>query len=201
MQLHWKYAILAALIVLLALPVFASSGTIHACDCVESNSSTERLNEASAVFLGRVVRMHFENWPFDIETTAVPPEEPITVEFNVHTVWKGKVSKITHLTTARSEPCGYPFKMHEDYLVYADGEVGSLEVRACSRTQRAVGDHEDLGALGEGYPPEPGTRGVIRPATLDCYSSSESASASTVTWPLILIAGVAWFGFRKRRRR
>ena len=201
MRLAWKHAISVALIFLVILPVFASNGTIHACECVESNSPEERLNEASAVFLGRVVDMHFEDWPFEIDTTAVPPEEPLTVEFNVHTVWKGEVSKVTRLTTARSEPCGYPFKMFEDYLVYADGKIGSLEVRACSRTQPATEAQEDLGALGDGYPPGPGSRGVVRPATLDCYAPSESAFVGLDTWPLMLIAGVAWFGIRKYRRR
>ena len=136
-----------------------------------------------------------------IDSTAVPPEEPLTVEFNVHTVWKGEVSKVTHLTTARSEPCGFPFKMFEDYLVYADGKMDSLEVRACSRTQPALDAEEDLETIGEGYPPAPGSRGVIRPATLDCFAASGSASTSLDTWPLMLIAGVAWFGIRKRRSR
>ena len=201
MRSHWKYAVLAAWIIALAIPAFASSGEIHACDCVESESATERLNEASAVFLGRVVDIHFEDWPFDIDTTAVPLEEPMTVEFNVHTVWKGEVSKVTRVTTARSEPCGFPFNMFEDYLVYADGKTDSLEVRACSRTQSALAADEDLETLGEGYPPGPGSRGVVRPAALECFAASGSAYASLDTWPLILIAGVAWFGIRKHRRR
>lgn len=201
MRLHWKYAVLAAWLIVLALPVFVSSGEIHACECVESESASERLEEASVVFFGRVVEMHFEDWPFDIDSTAVPPEEPLTVEFNVHTVWKGAVSKVTRLTTARSEPCGFPFKMFEDYLVYADGNTGSLEVRACSRTRPALDAEEDLATLGEGYPPGPGSRGVVRPATLDCFAPSESVSVGLDTWPLMLVAGVAWFGFRKRRHR
>ena len=179
--------------------ISVSSGEIHACECVESDSATERLDEATV--LGRVVEMHFEDWPFDIDSTAVPPEEPLTVEFNVHTVWKGEVSKVTHLTTARSEPCGFPFKMFEDYLVYADGKMDSLEVRACSRTQPVLDADEALETLGEGYPPGPGSRGEIRPATIDCFAASGSASTSLDTWPLMLIAGVAWFRIRKRRSR
>ncbi len=201
MRLHWKYAALAAWVIALAIPVFASSSEIHACECVESDSAPERLEEASAVFLGRVVEMQFEDWPFDIDSTAVPPEEPLTVEFNVHTVWKGEVSKVTRLRTARSEPCGFPFKMFEDYLVYADGKMGSLEVRACSRTQSALDAEEDLVTLGDGYPPGPGSRGVVRPATLDCFAPSESVSVGLDTWPLMLVAGVVWFGIRKRRGR
>ena len=192
---------MAAWFIVLAIPAIASSGEIHACECVESDSATERLDEASAIFLGRVVEMQFEDWPFDIDSTAVPPEEPLTVEFNVRTVWKGEISKVTRLTTARSEPCGFPFEMFEDYLVYADGKMDSLEVRACSRTKSALDAEGDLSILGDGYPPGPGSRGVVRPATLECFSASESASVSLDTWPVMLIAGAAWFGFRKRRRR
>ena len=201
MRLQWKYAILAALISLLASPVFASGGRIHACECVEASSAEDRLDEASAVFKGRVVGMEFESWPFDIDSTAVPPEEPITVEFVVHTVWKGRVSRITHLNTARAEPCGFPFSMFQDYLVYADGKTGSLEVRACSRTQLVEDAQADLDVLGDGHPPGPGTRGVVRPATLDCFAQPDSASSVSATWPLFLIAGVAWFGIRRHRRR
>ena len=201
MRLTWKYAALAALICLFAITVFANSEAIHACECVEPDSAEERRDEATAIFLGRVVDIHFEDWPFDIETTAVPPEEPMTVEFRVHNVWKGEVSRVTRLTTARSEPCGFPFKMFEDFLVYADGKTDSLEVGACSRTQPAIDAAEDLETLGEGYSPGPGSRGVVRPATLDCFATSGSAHTSLDTWPLILIAGVAWFGIRKHRRR
>ena len=91
--------------------------------------------------------------------------------------------------------------MFQDYLVYADGKVGSLEVRACSRTLPALDAKEDLAILGDGYPPGPRSRGVVRPATLDCFAASGSASVSLDTWPLMLIAGVVWIGFRKRRRR
>ncbi len=201
MRLDWKYAVLVALIIVFAVPVFASSGEVHACECVESDSAQERLDEASAVFQGRVVEMQFEDWPFDIDSTAVPLDEPLTVEFIVHKVWKSEVSKITRLRTARSEPCGFPFKMFKDYLVYADGNTGSLEVRACSRTQPALDAEEDLAILGDGYPPGPGSRGVVRPATLDCFAPSGTASIGLDTWPLMLIAGFVWFGIRKRRRR
>ena len=202
MRLNWIYAIVAVLAIgLLFFALVAGSESIHACECVESDSAAERLEEASAVFLGRVTDMHFENWPFDIDSALVSPEEPMTVEFSVRTVWKGNVSGIMSLNTARSEPCGFPFKKHEDYLVYADGEEGSFDVRACSRTKLADEAHEDLEVLGEGDTLESVKRPVVRPATLDCYSSPKSAYAVTGTWPLLLIAGVVWFGLRKHRRR
>lgn len=202
MRLNWTYAIVVVLATcFLCFALVTGGERINACECVEADSPAERRDEATAVFLGRVVGMQFENWPFDIDSALVPPDEPLTVEFTVRTVWKGQVSKILKLTTARSEPCGYPFKNHQDFLVYADGDEGSLEVRACSRTKPAAEAREDLEVLGEGRPPGPGTRGVVKPATLDCYASPKSTSLTTDTWPLILIAGIAWFGFRYRRRR
>ena len=173
---------------------------INACECDESTSADERFSEASAVFLGRVVKIYFEDWPFDIDSALVPPDEPLTVEFRVRSVWKGEVSEIMSVSTARSEPCGYPFGMHGDYLVYADGDQGALEVLACGGTKRFDEAQEDLNALGEGYSPETAERAVIKPATLDCFASAKSARHQLVSWPLGLIAGIAWIGIRKRRR-
>ncbi len=184
----------------IALSVLVDSGSIYACECVEANSTDERMDEASAVFLGRVVRMYFEDWPFDIDSALVPPDEPITVEFRVRSVWKGEVSEIMSVSTARSEPCGYPFGIHRDYLVYADGDQGALEVLACGGTKRFNEAQEDLNALGEGYSPETAERAVIKPATLDCFASAKSARHQLISWPLALIAGIAWIGIRKRRR-
>ena len=186
---------------------WGSAGSIHACDCDESKSFDERFNEASAVFLGRVTRMHFEDWPFDIDSADVPPDEPVTVKFSVRTVWKGEVPETMRLTTIRSSlwsrGCGYPFDNHVDYVVYADGQAGALEVRACSHTKPAAEAQQDLDALGEGYAPEPVEKKVIKPATLGtgCNANAETVRTNLVSWPLGLIAGMAWFGFRRRRRR
>ena len=160
------------------------------------------LNEASAVFLGRVTRMHFEDWPFDIDSADVPPDEPLTVEFSVRTVWKGVVPQTMRLTTVRSAGCGYPFDNHVDYVVYANGEQGALEVLACSGTKPEAEAQEDLDALGEGYAPEPVEKRVIKPATLGsgCNSRAETVRADLVSWPLMVIAGVAWFGLRRHKR-
>ena len=186
----------------IAFSIWAGGESIFACECDESKSLDERLNEASAVFLGRVTRMHFENWPFDIDSADVPPDEPLTIEFSVRTVWKGEVPQTMHLTTVRSAGCGYPFDKHLDYVVYADGEQGALEVRACSGTKPEVEARQDLDALGEGYAPEPVEKRVIKPATLGsgCNAHAETVQAYLVSWPLGLIAGMAWINVRKRRR-
>ena len=202
MRLRWTYAIASVSAICIAILALSNGGEpIHACECVETNSPTERMEEATAVFLGRTTDMRFQDWPFDIDSADVPPDEPLTVEFSVRTVWKGDVSKIQYLTTGRSEPCGFEFGKHKDYLVYADGEQGALQVLGCSRTQLAAEAQEDLESLGEGYLPGHATRGVIRPATLDCYATAQSARSNLISWPLGLIAGVVWFGFRKRRQK
>ena len=186
-----------------AFSLWVNAESIGACECNESKSTEDRLNEASAVFLGRVVRMHFKNWPLEIDSADVPLDIPLTVDFIVRTVWKGEVSENMRLTTVRSVGCGYRFNMHLDYLVFADGEQGALEVRVCSHTKLTAEAQEDLDALGEGRAPEPSEKRVIRPATIGsgCNAGAENARAHTVSWPLGLIAGIAWIGVRKRRRR
>jgi len=182
-----------------AYSLLVDAQSIDTCECGESISTDERLNEASAVFLGRVTRMHFEDWPFDIDSADVPLDEPLTVEFSVRTVWKGKVPQTMRLTTVRSAGCGYPFDNHLDYVVYADGEQGALEVRACSQTKLHAEAREDLEALGEGYAPEPVEKRVIKPATLGSGCNADTVRVDSAPWLLGLIAGIAWVGVRKRR--
>lgn len=202
-----RFRFIYALAVVLVISAFAYSLSVDAqsidnCQCGKSISTDERLNEASAVFLGRVTRMHFEDWPFDIDSADVPPDEPLTVEFSVRTVWKGEVPQTMRLTTARSAGCGYPFDNHVDYVVYADGEQGALEVRACSQTKPHTEAREDLEALGEGYAPEPVEKMVIKPATLrsGCNANAETVRAESASWLLGLIVGIVWIGARKARR-
>ena len=204
MRRKFTYALGLMLVVsAFALSLLVNAESTGACECNESKSTEDRLNEASAVFLGRVVRMRFENWPWDIDSADVPPDEPLTVEFIVHNVWKGQVSENMRVTTVRSVGCGYRFNMHLDYLVFADGEQGALEVRPCSQTKLTAEAQEDLDALGEGRAPLPSEKRLIRPATIGsgCNSDAENARTHMVSWPLGLIAGIAWIGVRKRRRR
>lgn len=203
MRRKFTYALgLVLLVGTVVSSIWVDSDRVYACECDATNSPDERLSEASTVFLGRVTRMHFENWPFDIDSADVPPDEPLTVEFSVHTVWKGKISDRMQLTTARSEGCGYRFNKHVDYLVYADGKQEALEVRPCSATKLASEAQEDLDALGEGYPPEPTEKAVIRPATLGsgCNANAATERGQLVSWPLGSIVAIAWIGIRKRRR-
>ncbi len=202
MRLRFTYALAIALVIsVFAYPLWVDAQSIDACECDESISTDERLNEASAVFLGRVTRMHFEDWPFDIDSADVPPDEPLTIEFSVRTVWKGEVPQTMRLTTVRSAGCGYPFDNHVDYVVYAGGEKEALEVRACSGTKPEAEAQQDLDALGEGYAPEPVEKKVIKPATLGsgCNTNAEMVRTNSVSWPLGLIAGIAWIGVRRRR--
>ena len=211
MRLRFISALAMVLVISIFIyPLRVDAQSIDSCDCGELQSFDERFSEASAVFLGRVTRMYFEDWPFDIDSADVPPDEPLTVEFSVRTVWKGEVPQIMRLTTARSAGCGYPFDNHVDYVVLAyvtrsamgDGEQGALEVRACSGTKPEAEAKEDLDALGEGYAPEPVEKRVIKPATLGsgCNSHAETVRADLVSWPLMVFAGVAWFGLRRRKR-
>ena len=203
MRFRFTYALAMVLVIsAFAYSLWVDAQSIDACECGETISTDERLNEASAVFLGRVTRMHFEDWPFDIDSADVPPDEPLTVEFSVRTVWKGEVPQTMRLTTARSAGCGYPFDNHVDYVVYANGEQGALEVRPCSQTKPHTEAREDLEALGEGMHPNRWRKGSssLQLSVVVATLTPKPHALIFVSWPLGLIAGIAWVGIRKRRR-
>jgi hypothetical protein len=67
-------------------------------------------------------------------------------------VWKGTLGRSVVLRTANDgASCGYPFAVHESYLVFTRDRSVSL----CSRTKPIADATEDLAALGDGHPPEP----------------------------------------------
>ena len=138
--------------------------------------------------------------------------DPTTVGFEVSTVWKGPSYATAYLTTARSEAsCGFTFDEGEEYIVYSrDGSTVSL----CSRTALLENAEAELNELGEGHKPQPGTKGPmpgtpefppqqspeiewVDTASGGCGLGSPTADAA---W-LGIMAGLVWFGVRRRPRR
>ena len=122
----------------------------YACSCAPPGSPVEGLNNASAVFTGKVVALAEPSGGFGPISSA----DPVTVTFQVYTVWKGSVSQTTTITTARSgASCGYTFDKGGEYIVYAYGQENNLSVGLCSRTQPLDTAENDLEVLGAGAPP------------------------------------------------
>ena len=83
--------------------------------------------KSAAVFAGRV----------DYIDEDDVGQYPVTIEFDVSTVWKGPDHQTMYLMTSRDRGlCGYGFALDLEYLVYSQDGV---RVSACSRTRKLVG--------------------------------------------------------------
>ena len=114
-----------------------------ACSCIPSPPPKKALEQASAVFAGKVTKIE----------PAGDAEKAVTIE--IVKTWKGDHGKSVTLYTANDgAACGYAFKKGESYLVYAHlvkrGEEKQLETNICTRTARLADAKEDLKELGEG---------------------------------------------------
>ena len=143
------------LVLILSLSILwflANAEQSLACSCVPPDSPSEELSRSAAVFSGKVIDVREYNDP---NTTTISSTDPTTIEFEVHTVWKGPSFETMYLTTPRSgASCGFTFVKDEEYIVYShDGS----EVILCSRTALLKNATSDLDELGKGTKPQPGT--------------------------------------------
>ena len=180
---------------------FANTGQILACSCVRPGSPSEESAQSSSVFAGRVVSVREFHDP---STTTISSTDPTTVKFEATTIWKGPSYETMYLTTERSEAsCGFTFVEGEEYIVYSrDGSTVSL----CSRTALLENAEADLDELGQGRAPQTGTIAPVpeqdtTPSGGGCSLSSRTGSASADAAWLGIMAGLVWFGVRRRPRR
>ena len=187
---------LAAIALLLGLPPALMAERVSACSYDAPPPPVEALEEADAVFYGRVVSLEY--WREDQYQLG------IHVTFEVAGLWKGTVASTVGVNTLALEPtCGFPFAIHGDYLVYAYRDpVGErLWTGAGSRT---TGDYyqaiEDRMELGPGRTPEP----AARPLPWETDSA-----AGLPSWAIgligaaggVLIAGLGFAAISRRRAR
>ena len=181
------------------LGFFTSTQQALACSCVPPDPPLNELARSAAVFSGKVIQVREFHDP---NTTTISSTDPTTVEFEVDTVWKGTSYETVYLTTARSGgSCGFTFVEGEEYIVYShDGSNVSL----CSRTSILSQAHDDLEELGEGRAPESDSVGLTpEPPTTSSGSCAFSRNLGSATpdaaW-LGIMAGLVWFGVRRRPR-
>ncbi len=138
MRQVWKWLLLSVLLgagmgLLVKTPV-------KACSCMPPGDPKIELEQATAVFSGRVYSMEASGGA-------------LWVHFEVSEVWKGPYqSLITVRTATDSAACGYTFAEGVEYLVYANGDTNDLQVNLCSRTRPRMDAAEDIGILGPGTP-------------------------------------------------
>ncbi len=114
---------------LIIILLIYGSGDIFGCDCVPLPLKKE-LKEVDQVFRGRVIAVNLRAYP-------------ISYEFEVLKVWKGKRKrKVTITSGIGSGDCGMNFENGQEYLVFAKRG----KTTTCRRTA-AIGKTQDVAVL------------------------------------------------------
>jgi hypothetical protein len=135
-----------AFIILVIVMALSHTPSAFACPCPENPDPLTSLKQSTAVFSGRVLNIGEDGGLSPVTGTRMRK-----VYFRVNKAWKGiERIKISVNTEKNSAACGYAFSTGNEYLVYAYGEKGNLQVSLCSRTQKLIDvSSGELAALGK----------------------------------------------------
>jgi len=160
--------------------LFSSIFSVNALSCAEPPPPKEALEKSSAVFVGKVIDIN--------EPSNIDSENPIRITFEVLTIWKGPDNKKIIVKT----PDHYwgPYKMGEEYLIYAYNDEGELTTGLCSRTRFLSGAEEDLKELSDGRTPTNSGSNFVPPI-------SNNFSIILISSVIIVIIGIAIFIIKK----
>lgn len=115
-----------------------------ACSCIEPPPPKQALEQASAVFSGKVVEIQQGQQQF----------APKRVTFEVDRSFKGvEAGRVVVTTAADGAMCGFGFQQGKSYLVYCYGDKEALSTNLCTRTKSIETAGGDLKDLGEGKKP------------------------------------------------
>ena len=120
----------------------AVSSVAYACSCKAPPAPKIALEQASAVFVGRVAAV--EQGDFGNK-----------FRFKVSKEWKGiEGNTASIISNSSSAACGINFDSDHDYLVYAYKTEGDNQLRTnlCTRTKRVSDAAADLAELGDAAP-------------------------------------------------
>lgn len=198
------FAIRAVSILALAgLWLLASVEPSQACSCLSPGSPSESLADATEVFQGVVASVEI----YDRGDGTWASNDPVTVEFDVNTVWKGALSRSFTVTTVRDgASCGFGFALGVEYIVYSyEGSTG-----LCSRTHE-VGraGYNDREELGQGRAPDataatPAPSPTAAPpapsptAAPPAVGGCARAESGADIWWAALAVGAAWMARGRR---
>lgn len=122
---------------------------VQACSCAQPPPVQEELARKTAVFSGKVIKIEQPKQK-QIKSSA----DPVSITFEVMTVWKGDLAQRTTVYTASSSAsCGYGFAEGKEYIVFAYGTPDNLETGICERTKLLASADKELAELGAGYAP------------------------------------------------
>lgn len=184
---------LAAIALLVGLPPALRTESALACSCGPPPGVWESVEEATAVFAGRVEAL--EGWESG-------DDYGVHVTFAVSRVWKGPASAelVANTRSLGAGDCGAPLELGEEYLVYAYDET--LDIWLCTRTLPLAYAEEDLATLGEGHVPVAGATGEVEvvvppppgPPNVGTGDAAAQQAGSDLPWWLLAAVTVALAG-------
>ncbi|WP_059174076.1 hypothetical protein [Bacillus sp. FJAT-27445] len=183
------------LLCLVAILLFAGSfwiggpTQVAACSCAGPQPVESEFQNKTAVFSGKVLKIEDRNFNLFTQSSA----DPLTVIFEVKSVWKGPSQSQLIVTTAKSSAsCGAELIEGNEYLVYASGNSEELTTGLCDRTKLLQNAAEDLKILGSGKEPEK-------------IVDQETGGAGTSKWILgsgiVLLLAIVFFAFKRLRTK
>ena len=112
------------------------------CSCVGPRDVPTSLQQADAVFTGRVTA---------VRNVTVRGYQMRRVTLRVDRAWKGvEARNVVVMTGSGGGDCGFDFRRREAYLVYAHrASSGSLHAGICGRTSALGRASADVRQLGE----------------------------------------------------
>lgn len=138
--------IIVRIFLICSLLLFSFITSVNACSCAEPLSVEESLEQAAAVFSGKVIRVKEKKQEHGFYGKSVL--------FEVNEIWKGvEHSQIMIETGSGDADCGIHFKEGVEYLVYAYEDESKLKTYLCTRTKELSFAQDDLFVLGEGSLP------------------------------------------------
>jgi hypothetical protein len=166
-----------------------------ACSCLRLSPPEAEFDRVDAVFTGVItddgqpgaidgILNGIRSWVGLGPTPAYGSHVTLRVTHS----WKGVTSNVLAVRGNNGADCGYAFRVGTEYLIYASGNVDSLDVSSCSRTSellRAALDMRHLASVPE------------LPLT-DALSGWRSLALAAVISGLVLL--VALLEWRRRQR-
>lgn len=116
------------LILIAVVAVIGGPQPAVACSCPPSSTTDAQAAKAAAVFTGVVTRVSALPFGFICSSSA----DPVSVEFEVETVYKGDVGRtiVVH-TVANGASCGFTFEHGKRYTVFPWSLNGKLDAGLC----------------------------------------------------------------------
>lgn len=130
---------------------------VSACSCIPPAAPAKALEQADAVFSGKVLKIKREKSVYKKDTGVQPGPvgglfASVEAVFEVDKTWKGTDKKtVSVFTASNSAACGFDFQTGRSYLVYASRDDRQrLITTLCTRTKSLSAAGEDLKEIGPG---------------------------------------------------